>query len=229
MQLSDLFVSHKQVEPVSFNKTPLNLPKPIYLNRERAQAVTTEPTQPASEDTSSWQTQYPETFNWKVMNSDVVTSPNPATPSKGWSNPYKGNKDKWIADITAAYKRTGLNDNAIKNLIAKNALESGWGNSARGDFNFGNITPGSNWTGRFVTGNDHNAAGQAITQKFRAYNSIDDFVKDEVSFLTSLYDFNPNDDFDTFIGKLQGNNKGKRRYAEATNYTSAVRNVYDNI
>jgi flagellum-specific peptidoglycan hydrolase FlgJ len=32
--------------------------------------------------------------------------------------------------MTASYKRAGLNDNAIKNLIAKNALESGWGRSA---------------------------------------------------------------------------------------------------
>ena len=179
MQLSDLFVSHKQVEPVSFSKTQLNLPKPIYLNRERAQAVTTEPTKSDSDDMSTWQTQNSEPLNWKVMNSDVVsTTASGASPR--WNNPYKDNKDKWVSDITAAYKRVGLGENAIKNLLAKNALESGWGNSAQGDYNFGNITPGIRWTGRFVTGGDHNAAGQAITQKFRAYNSMDEFVKDEI-------------------------------------------------
>nr|DAX09048.1 MAG TPA: Flagellar protein FlgJ [Bacteriophage sp.] len=32
--------------------------------------------------------------------------------------------------MTNAYKKAGLSDNAIKNLLAKNASESGWGKSA---------------------------------------------------------------------------------------------------
>jgi hypothetical protein len=32
--------------------------------------------------------------------------------------------------MTDAYRSLGLNNNAIKNLIAKNALESGWGKYA---------------------------------------------------------------------------------------------------
>ena len=66
-------------------------------------------------------------------------------------------------------------------------------------------------------------------KKFRAYDNIDDYVKDEIQFLTKLYDFNQDDDFDTFIGKLQGNNSGKRRYAEDKNYAIKVRSVYNNI
>ncbi len=58
---------------------------------------------------------------------------------------------------------------------------------------------------------------------------MDDFAKDEVQFLTSLYDFNPNDDFETFIGKLQGNNPKKRQYAEARDYAKSVRNVYKGL
>lgn len=237
MQLSDLFVSHKQVEPVSFTTKTPSLPQPIYLNKERAQAVTSE-TKP-EEDTSTWKAEEP--LNWKVANSDVVTThqePKPSsataesgtTPStKPWVNPYKGNKNKWISDITVSYKKAGLNDNAIKNLLAKNALESGYGTHAQGDFNFGNLTTGSNWSGRYVQGRDSNANGQAIKQQFRAYNSLDDFVKDEIRFLTSLYDFNQDDDFDTFVGKLQGDNKGGRKYAEATSYKEALRGVYNSI
>jgi flagellum-specific peptidoglycan hydrolase FlgJ len=104
--------------------------------------------------------------------------------------------------MTAAYKKQGLGDNAIKNLIAKNALESGWGKSAQGAFNFGNITTGSKWIGDYVDGKDKDADGNPITNRFRAYNSLDDYVKDEIQFLTSLYDFKGDDDFDTFIGKL---------------------------
>ena len=108
-------------------------------------------------------------------------------------------------------------------------VESGWGTSAQGDFNFGNITTGSNWSGRFVQGKDHNAAGQRISQKFRAYDSLEDYVKDEIQFLTRLYDFNQNDSFDTFINKLQGGNRGKRYYAEAPDYITNVRRVYNSI
>jgi len=37
------------------------------------------------------------------------------------------NGDDWANDLINAYRKAGLNDNAIKNLLAKNALESGWG------------------------------------------------------------------------------------------------------
>ena len=223
MQLSELFVSHKQVDPVEFEPVHHDFDNNIYLNLDRARAATSTEsasTETPSEDTSSWSTE--QKLDWKV-------GTKPTGNSKRWENPYKNNRNKWVSEITSAYKALGLNDNAIKNLIAKNALESGWGNSAQGDFNFGNITTGSNWSGRFVQGKDHNAAGQRISQKFRAYDSLEDYVKDEIQFLTRLYDFNQNDSFDTFINKLQGGNRGKRYYAEAPDYITNVRRVYNSI
>ena len=237
MQLSDLFVSHKQVEPVSFTTKTPSLPQSIYLNRERAQAITSE--SKPEENTSTWKTEEP--LNWKVANSDVTT-PTPQTtpsssepslaspqPTKPWENPYKGDPDKWIREMTDAYKRAGLNDNAIRNLITKNALESGRGSHAQGAYNFGNITPGSKWKGDIVHGHDSNAEGKAISQQFRSYTDLDDFVKDEIKFLTSLYDFNQNDDFNTFSHKLQGGNKGGLKYAEANSYIEALKGVYNSI
>lgn len=241
MQLSELFVSHKQVDPVEFEPVHHNFDNNIYLNLNRARtAASTESTstETPSEDTSSWSAEHK--LDWKVgtkplstgttkTTSNTSTSETPTESSKKWENPYKNNRNKWVSEITSAYKALGLNDNAIKNLIAKNALESGWGTSAQGDFNFGNITTGSNWSGRFVQGKDRNAAGQRISQKFRAYDSLDDYVKDEIQFLTRLYDFNQNDSFDTFMNKLQGGNRGKRYYAEAPDYVANVRRVYNSI
>ena len=80
-----------------------------------------------------------------------------------------------------------------------------------------------------VEGNDKNARGEAIKQKFRAYNSMDDYAKDKVQFLKKLYDFDENDDIATFTSKLTGVNKGKRRYAEAKNYNTLLTNVYNKI
>ena len=160
---------------------------------------------------------------------EPVQSTPTATKTSGWVNIYKNDKSKWVADMTAAYKKYGLSDSAIKNLIAKNALESGWGKSAQGDFNFGNLTTGANWAGRYVQGRDTDGKGNRISQKFRAYDSLEDYVADEIQFLTRLYDFNKDDDFETFIGKLQGNNSGKRRYAAASDYIDRVRRVYNSI
>ena len=166
-----------------------------------------------------------QTIKWTYSTpSEGITT----TASKSWSSPYS-EQNKWVSDMTAAYKKQGLSDNAIRNLIAKNALESGWGRTAQGDYNYGNLTTGNSWGGRYVQGTDHDSNGNRISQKFRAYDSIDDYVKDEIQFLTNLYEFNQDDDFDTFINKLQGGNSKKRRYAEDKEYANKVRNVYNNI
>ena len=40
MQLSELFVSHKQVDPVSFEGDEPDISLPLYYNKTRAQKVT---------------------------------------------------------------------------------------------------------------------------------------------------------------------------------------------
>lgn len=149
------------------------------------------------------------------------------TANSTWSSPYK-DRSKWAADLTNAYKRAGItNDNAIRMLVSQDALESAWGRSAQGKFNFGNLTTGAKWQGDYVTGNDKNAKGEAIKQKFRSYNSMDEYAADKVQFLKRLYDFDENDDINKFVAKLTGSNKGKRRYAEATNYANTLKKVYN--
>ena len=151
------------------------------------------------------------------------------TANSTWSSPYK-DRSKWIADLTNAYKRAGItNDNAIRMLVSQDALESAWGRSAQGKFNFGNLTTGAKWQGDYVTGNDHDAAGNPIKQKFRSYNSMDEYAADKVQFLKRLYDFDENDDINKFVAKLTGSNKGKRRYAEAGNYAKLLTGVYNGI
>lgn len=139
-------------------------------------------------------------------------------------------RNKWVADLTAAYKKAGItNDNALKMLIAQDALESAWGHSAQGKFNFGNLTTGAKWKGNYVIGNDKNAKGQAIKQKFRSYDSIDEYAADKIQFLKRLYDFDENDDINKFTAKLTGSNKGKRKYAENTSYTNLLTKVFNSF
>lgn len=164
-----------------------------------------------------------------VVNKPVASKVVNNTANSTWSSPYK-DRSKWMADLTNAYKRAGItNDNAIRMLVSQDALESAWGRSAQGKFNFGNLTTGAKWKGDYVTGNDHDAAGNPIKQKFRSYNSMDEYAADKVQFLKRLYDFDENDDINKFVAKLTGSNKGKRRYAEAGNYAKLLTGVYNGI
>lgn len=162
-----------------------------------------------------------------VVNKPVASKVVVDTANSTWNSPYK-DRSKWAADLTNAYKRAGItNDNAIRMLVSQDALESAWGRSAQGKFNFGNLTTGAKWKGDYVTGNDKNAKGEAIKQKFRSYNSMDEYAADKVQFLKRLYDFDENDDINKFAAKLTGSNKGKRRYAEARNYANTLKKVYN--
>lgn len=164
----------------------------------------------------------------KPVASKSVTD-KPVTANSTWKSPYT-NRKQWSTELINAYKKAGItNDNAIRMLLAQDALESSWGKSAQGKYNFGNLTTGSSWKGDYVTGNDKNAKGEAIKQKFRSYNSMDEYAADKIQFLKRLYDFDENDDINKFVAKLTGSNKGKRRYAEASNYAKVLTGVYNGI
>ena len=168
-------------------------------------------------------------INKPVASKSVTDKPVTKTANSTWKSPYT-NRKQWTTELINAYKKAGItNDNAIRMLLAQDALESSWGRSAQGKYNFGNLTTGSSWKGDYVTGNDKNAKGEAIKQKFRSYNSMDEYAADKIQFLKRLYDFDENDDINKFVAKLTGSNKGKRRYAEATNYAKVLTGVYNGI
>lgn len=219
MTLSDLLVSYKRVDAPRFTPSiPVIEQFPSYRTTTDREAntpssVQTEPIVPPS-------TQTGQTTSYSITSVQV-----PGFKAK-WTSPYT-DRNKWVADLTQAYRRAGItNDNALKMLVAQDALESAWGRSAQGKFNFGNLTTGARWKGDYVTGNDKNAQGQAIKQKFRSYNSIDEYAADKLQFLKRLYDFDENDDINKFTAKLTGSNRGKRKYAEDTNYTNSLKGVY---
>ena len=228
------FVSYNVVEDPVIDYTDITNPInpfseyyiPTTYNTEQALVV------PEREDSKSDTVEETPVVASKPIAEPVVNKPVASkvvnnTANSTWSSPYK-DRSKWAADLTNAYKRAGItNDNAIRMLVSQDALESAWGRSAQGKFNFGNLTTGAKWKGDYVTGNDKNAKGEAIKQKFRSYNSMDEYAADKVQFLKRLYDFEENDDINKFVAKLTGSNKGKRRYAEARNYADTLKKVYN--
>lgn len=255
MKLSDLFVSYKQVEAPKQEQKSFDLPMDKYqrfleyVNSRKEAKKDDKKTESTStmgtadefgfEGWSTAPTSSSSTTSSKAPSTSQTGSPNPAPQSTfqesskstpKWSSPYTNlGRDKWIEDMINAYKKAGLSTNAIKNLLAKNALESGWGKSAQGSYNFGNLTTGKHWQGKYVDGKDHDSNGNQISNRFRAYDSLDDYVKDEIQFLTRLYEFDQNDDINTFLNKLQGGNSAKRKYAGDKQYVNRVRSVYNGL
>lgn len=213
MDLNDLLVSYKRIETPSRVVPTFQLIQPDIPYRDAPSQDSPRPQQVVTE---------PATTSYSISLSQVKA---PGFQMK-WNSPYK-NRNTWVTDLAAAYRKAGVtNDNAIKMLIAQDAQESSWGRSAQGKFNFGNLTTGAKWKGDYVRGNDHDAKGNPIKQKFRSYNSMDEYAADKLQFLKNLYDFDENDDINTFTAKLTGKNKGKRRYAEATDYADRVAAVF---
>lgn len=221
-----LFTTFEDVQPT---KTQLNLElfdNPFTLNW--ASGISPDGI-PIAKDTVKARKGEEETQVPTVNNNEEVLLTQETVPEQKTSTKqtYKG-KTKWQEELTAAYKRYGLNDNAIKNLIAKNALESNWGKSTGGKYNYGNITAGYGWKGKTTLGNDKDADGKPIRQIWREYDSIDDYVKDEIDLLKRLYNFNENDPIEVFSYKLK-HGVGGRQYAAAKNYESAINNIYKQI
>ena len=134
------------------------------------------------------------------------------------NNPVYKNRKELENDLSVAYRNAGItNENMVRMLVKHDMIESR-GRTPQGKFNYGNITTGRYWNGDYVVGNDKDEKGNPIKQRFRSYNSLEDYVKDKVQFLTRLYDFDQNDDAKTFINKLDGGNKAGRRYAESPTY-----------
>ena len=210
MGLEDLLVSYKQVV-VPRTSEQVVLPTTRFDNmvnyiNERDEAVEQGTTPP---------------FRWMYRTQEPERN--------GTNNNPIMSKNEWANQLAAAYRSLNISENGIRNLVAKNALESGWGQKAQGTFNYGNITTGSSWTGAYVNGRDHDANGNPIRNKFRSYNSMQEFAADEVALLKRLYDFNQDDDIDTFLSKLQGGNNGGRKYASDPEYKTKVKSVYKGL
>lgn len=90
---------------------------------------------------------------------------------------------KLIKLYEVALEKRGIDKIYAKWLASKDALETGWGQFGHGveHLNYGNITAGSNWSGKTYEGGDRDARGNKIKQKFRAYDSIEDYIEDQLN------------------------------------------------
>lgn len=78
-----------------------------------------------------------------------------------------------------------------------------------------------------MSGRDRDGEGNKITQKFREYDSMQDYTNDKIALLKRRYDFNQDDDINAFADKLTGKNSSKFRYAEDKNYANVLKSVFN--
>ena len=104
MQLSELFVSHKQVDPVSFEGDEPDISLPLYYNRTRAQKVATPEvpveTEDATEDLTTWKVPEVDTTpGWSVRIAETPANPSAKLgdyrKSAGYTQ-FKSELDKFI-------------------------------------------------------------------------------------------------------------------------------------
>lgn len=183
---------------------------------------------PISVDTSYIRGYSPQLPPIEVVETEDLQEPieTPKTKSEKYKDSNKFKKELTEA-YTKALKSRGMDTRYAKYLVAQDALESGWGSRYVGNYNFGNITVGSDKTESYTEGNDHDSKGNPIRQKFRNYDSIDDYVNAKISLLNGRrYNaFSDNtDDARTFYSRII-----KGGYAEDPNYLTKILRVYNSV
>lgn len=151
----------------------------------------------------------------------------PTNKRKGTYEATEAGRRMFVHDLNKAFEENGVkNEELRKVLVGQAALESGYGSASLGggDYNYGNLTTGSSWKGNYRVANDKDAHGAWIKQKFRSYNSLDEYVKDKLKFigLNSHYKVDISKDTpETYIDKIV-----KGGYAEDPNYREALTLMY---
>ena len=131
-------------------------------------------------------------------------------------------KDEFVKTMTPAFenalKAKGLDTKYAKYLVAQSALESNWGKSQSGKFNFGGIK-GKGTTRR--TREVVNGQNVYINDSFRDFKDIDDYANYHVSLLN-------NKRYNAFTGDFI-DRVVKGGYATDPKYRQALSNVYNQI
>lgn len=140
--------------------------------------------------------------------------------------PYTDNT-KFVADLEAAYvkelTKRGIDPAYAKYLVAQDALETNYGRSFKGRFNFGNITVGSSGAS-YTEGKDKDINGNIVTQRFRNYNSLEEYIAHKIALLSNSRYRAFTGDISKFYDRVKAGN-----YAEDPEYVTKLNNMYRSI
>lgn len=242
--LADMFVTYNNTTPSTYKKN--------FEYKTNLVTVEDKPDLSSNNKSSEQTTSNPFANLGIYYNSPIVAIATPkatkkATDSKPITNNHQGinvggttrrkgsyedseqGKKQFVSDLNKAYLKAGVtNERLRKALVAQSALESGWGarSLGGGDYNYGNITLGSAKNRNYREAWDHDAQGNNIKQKFRNYDSVDDFVQDKMALLKGkLYkvDFDKDNEA-TYLDKII-----RGGYAGDPYYRLRMKEMYNSV
>jgi len=223
----NIFTTYNSITPYSgpvFEQPEIEI-QPLEVPVNRLEANRRKVMEMAKEKESEKESEKKEEPATEVSTSPLPTSPKPqepSTPAVEAPTVFKAKED-FVKTMTPAFenalKAKGLDTKYAKYLVAQSALESNWGKSQSGKFNFGGIKgKGTVRRTREVIG----GKDKYINDSFRDFKDINDYANYHVSLLNNKrYNaFNGGDFIDSVV---------KGGYATDPKYKKALTNVYNQI
>ena len=223
----NIFTTYNSITPYSgpvFEQPEIEI-QPLEVPVNRLEANRRKVMEMAKEKESEKEPEKKEEPVTEVSTSPLPTSPKPqepSTPAVEAPTVFKAKED-FVKTMTPAFenalKAKGLDTKYAKYLVAQSALESNWGKSQSGKFNFGGIKgKGTVRRTREVIG----GKDKYINDSFRDFKDINDYANYHVSLLNNKrYNaFNGGDFIDSVV---------KGGYATDPKYKKALTNVYNQI
>lgn len=217
--LSDLFVSYKVVNTPTVTVPKFDdtiVPKAMISQGDMKQKV--ENIKAKMENSAAFQ-------GWKSSGTASKTTYETPTSTDSSSDYAEStpqlDKGTWKAEMYAAYKRQGCSDLLARNLVGQDALETAWGKSTVGAYNYGNIKDPKNSRGNSVRAHDK---AEGSNDYYKSYSSIDDYAKDKVNLVTRQYHITGNETPREFATKLK-----QGGYATDSHYVDRVVNTIKSV
>ena len=152
------------------------------------------------------------------------TVPVQKTPIQTKTSKKYTDRNEFISEMTDAYSKAlklrNINPDYASYLAIQDAWESNFGKSYVGNWNYGNITVGSSGAS-YTEGKDHDGYGKQIINKFRNYNSLNDYINNKIDLLSGKR-------YRAFAGDLSGFYSRIKAggYAGDPNYVNNLSNLY---
>lgn len=174
------------------------------------------------EENKSPQIIYVQVPQQQQVQAEPKEEPTPVNTTKT-SKKYT-NKNEFISEMTEAYSKAlklrGINPDYASYLAIQDALESGFGKSYVGNWNYGNITVGSSGAS-YTEGKDHDGYGKQIINKFRNYDTLDDYINNKIDLLSGRRYRAFNGDISGFYSRVKAGG-----YAGDPNYVAHLNKLY---
>ena len=180
---------------------------------------------PEEQYDNSWMTELQQQLSRSSQEGSALrqqTTRQYTAPSTGRSSvgQFNNSWQEFRDTLYNIFRNRGYSEDTSKVMVAQMGQESGHGQYLTGDYNYSNITRGSNWTGRTTkVGTNPNI--------FRSYDNLEQAIDDYLA-LNKAYGINENTSKDEVLQRWLGHNDKKLAWNGKDNmaYKNKINAVY---